>query len=37
MNIKIFVTMDWKKIIVKILEVIITIFSAGAGAYTFLN
>lgn len=29
--------MDWKKIIVKILEVIITIFSAGAGAYTAVN
>lgn len=26
--------MDWKKIVVEILKIIITIFSAGAGAYT---
>lgn len=26
--------MDWKKIVVEILKIIITILGAGAGAYT---
>lgn len=26
--------MDWKKIVIEILKILITIFSAGAGAYT---
>lgn len=28
---------DWKKILVEILKVLITILSAGAGAYTALH
>lgn len=28
---------DWKKILVEVLKVLITILSAGAGAYTALH
>lgn len=29
--------MDWKKIVVEVLKVIITILSAGAGAWTAMQ